>query len=48
MIEGKLTDIDRHLEWTALLRDAGLACQFEIAAVLAANQMGVSFDPADR
>ena len=42
-----MTDLQRLLEWTELLDDAGLACLVEIAAVLAADQMGVFSDPAD-
>ena len=42
-----MTYVDRLLEWTALLDDAGLACLVEIAAVLAADQMGVYWNPAD-
>jgi len=47
MMEGKLTDTDRLLDWTELLDDDRLACLVEIAAVLAADQMGMYLDPAD-
>ena len=42
-----MTDLERLLEWTDLLDDDRLACLVEIAAVLAADQMGVYSDPVD-
>lgn len=45
--EGSMTDLERLLEWTDLLDDDRLACLVEIAAVLAADQMGVYSDPVD-
>lgn len=42
-----MTDRERLLEWTDLLDDDRLACLVEIAAVLAADQIGVYADPAD-
>jgi hypothetical protein len=42
-----MSDLHRLLEWTQLLDDDRLACLVEIAAVLAADQMGVYSDPAD-
>ena len=45
--EKDMSDLHRLLEWTQLLDDDRLACLVEIAAVLAADQMGVYSDPAD-
>lgn len=45
--KGSMTDLVRLLEWTDLLDDDRLACLVEIAAVLAADQIGVYSDPAD-
>jgi hypothetical protein len=42
--EGSMTDLERLLEWTDLLDDDRLACLVEIAAVLAADQIGVYLD----
>ena len=42
-----MTDLQRLLEWTGMLDDDRLACLVEIAAVLAADQIGVYSDPAD-
>lgn len=35
-----MTDLERLFEWTELLDDDGLACLVEVAAVLAADQIG--------
>jgi hypothetical protein len=42
-----MTDLHRLLEWSELLDDGHLACLVEIAAVLAADPVGVYFDAAD-
>ena len=42
-----MTDLQRLFEWTELLDDDRLACPVEVAAVLAADQIGVYSDPAD-
>ncbi len=39
--EARVNDLNRLLEWTELLDDDRLACLVEIAAVLAADQIGV-------
>jgi hypothetical protein len=43
-MEGSMTDLQRLLEWTDLLDDDRLACLVEIAALLAADQIGVYSD----
>ena len=42
-----MTDLERLFEWTELLDDGRLGCLVEVAAVLAADQIGVYSDPAD-
>lgn len=42
-----MTDLERLFEWTDLLDDDRLARLVEIAAVLAADQIGVYSDPRD-
>jgi hypothetical protein len=42
-----MNDRERLQDWIELLDDDRLTCLVEIAAVLAADQMGVYSDPAD-